>query len=256
MFSNLFNRKNAMPQQASAAVTAVASSDIERRTPGTAQSLTATSVYIDMVQGLKTQNQILRRNNHFWQIVGLVAVAGLVLVMPLKKRIPYFYEVDVSTGQVSLSNRVVEELKVSDKNVAYFLRVWVTRVMTINAATLRDGLPSAYRWTRGAAQTELDDWTEAEDRTPARIAKTPGLTREILGVPTVSFNEDRSIAFIDFVTVEKVAGVERDRRRRLMAVEFAALNPKASERNAAEEADNPLALTITHFTINDQVSSK
>ena len=77
MFSNLFNRKNAMPQQASAAVTAVASSDIERRTPGTAQSLTATSVYIDMVQGLKTQNQILRRNNHFWQIVGLVAVAGL-----------------------------------------------------------------------------------------------------------------------------------------------------------------------------------
>lgn len=250
MFKTLFSPKRAMPGQS------IDEHRIEHRTLGTTESLTATGVYIDLVQGLKAQNQILRRNNHFWQIVGLVAVAGLVLVMPLKKRIPYFYEVDSATGQVSVSNRVVEELKVSDKNVAYFLRVWVTRVMTINAGTLRDGLPSAYRWTRGAAQTELDDWTETEDRTPARIAKTPGLTREILGVPTVSFNEDRTIAFIDFVTVEKVSGIERDRRRRLMTVEFAALNPKASERNAAEEADNPLALTITHFTINDQVSSK
>jgi type IV secretory pathway component VirB8 len=248
MFSSLFSRKSALHQSASTGA------DVERRTPGTTESLTATGVYIDMVQGLKAQNQILRRNNHVWQLVGLLAVAGLVLVMPLKKRIPYFYEVDSATGQVSLSSRVVEELKVSDKNVAYFLRVWVARVLTINAATLRDGLPSAYRWTRGAAQNELDDWTETEDKTAARIAKTPGLTREILGVPTVSFNEDRSIAFIDLVTVEKVSGIERDRKRRLMAVEFAALNPKASERNAAEEADNPLALTITHFTINDQVS--
>ena len=167
---------------------------IDRPVTGTPEGLTATGVYIDLVSGLKQQNTDLRRNNSLWQAVGVVAVVGLVMLFPLKKRVPYFFEVDSASGRVALTNRVAEELKVSDKNIAYFLRVWTARVIVINGATLKDGLPSAYRWTRGAAQAEMDAWTEKTDRTAERIVKTPSLTREMLGQPTVSFNEDRNIA--------------------------------------------------------------
>jgi hypothetical protein len=73
-------------------------------------------------------------------------------------------------------------------------------------------------------------------------------------VPNVSFNEDRNLAFIDLVWIEKVAGVERERRRKLVTLEFGLIPPKAAERSARDDADNPLGLAITHFTISEQVS--
>jgi type IV secretion system protein TrbF len=222
----------------------------ERPAAGTETGLKATGVYIDLVAGLKQQVADLRRNNLILlSFLGLCLI-GLVLAMPLRKRIPYFFEVDSSSGRVGLTNRVAEELKVSDKNVAYFMRLWVARLATINAATLKDGLPSAYRWTRASAQTELDEWTEKTDRTAERIAKTPGLTRELLGQPTVSFNEDRNIGFIDFSWIEKINGIETERKRKLLTLEFGLVPPK----NADEDPDNPLGIAITHFTVNDQVT--
>ncbi len=216
-------------------------------------------VYLNLVSGLQAQVRDLRKDKWMWQLVGILALIGLVVMMPLKKTIPYFYEVDSSTGRVGISTRVVEELKVSDQNIAYFLRLWVARMLTINAATLKDGLPSAYKWTRGAAQTELDVWTDKEDRTAERIVKTPGLTRELLGKPNVSFNEDRTLAFVDVAYIEKVNGAERERRRKLLTLEFGLIMPKAGQRSAADaadDADNPLNLAITHFTISDLVVTK
>lgn len=228
----------------------------DQPTLGTSQALKATGIYIDLVSGLKGQVAELRKDKRLWQFVALISLCSLVLAFPLKKRVPYFFEVNSATGQVALSDRVVEELKDTDSSVAYFLRIWVARVMTINGATIKDTLPAAYKWTRGSASNELDDWSENVDRTAVRIAKTPGLTREILGVPTVSFNEDRSVAFVDFVTLERENGIEKPggRKRRLIALEFATLTTQASRRDAAEEADNPLGITITHFTVQDQVS--
>lgn len=141
---------------------------------GSAQGLEATGFYIDLVAGLKQQVVDLRRSNRWWQGVAIVCVLGVVVQGPLRKRVPYFYEVNTNTGEVARSGAVVEELKVSDKNIAFFLRIWATRLATINAGTLREGLPGAYRWTRGGAQTLLDEWSEKEDRTAERIAKTPG----------------------------------------------------------------------------------
>jgi len=220
---------------------------------GTPQAAHAGRVYLDLVAGLKDRVQRLERDKTVLLIVCAMLAGALLLSMPFRKLVPYFYEVDSSTGRVSVSTRVVEDLKVSDRNIAYFLRLWTARLVTINAATLKEGLPSAYRWTRGGAQAELDNWTDNTDKTAQRIGKVPGLTREILGVPTVSFNEDRSIAFIDFVWVEKINGIESERRRKLLTVEFGVVSPK-DRRGAPEDSDNPLGLAITHFTINDQVS--
>lgn len=222
----------------------------ERPAAGTETGLKATSIYVDLVAGLKQQVIDLRRDKTIaWGVSGALLVAFLV-AGPLHKRIPYFFEVDSSSGRIGLTNRVAEELKVSDKNVAYFLRLWTARIVTINAATLKDGLPSAYRWTRAGAQTELDDWSEKTDKTAERIGKTPGLTRDLLGSPTVSFNEDKNIAFVDFSWIEKVNGVERERKRKLLTLEFGLVPLK----NADDDPDNPLGIAITHFTINDQVS--
>ena len=222
----------------------------DRPAVGTAEGLTATGIYVDLVSGLKRENNDLRRDKMYLMAFAGLCLVGLVLMSPLKKRIPFFYEVNSSTGQVSLSNRVVEELKVSDKNVAYFMRLWVARVVTINAATLKDGLPSAYRWTRGSAQVELDEWTEKADKTAERIAKKPGLTRELLGIPTVSFNEEKNIAFINLVWLEKLNGVEVERKNKLFTTEFGLVPAKGG----SEDADNPLGLAITHFTVSDQTS--
>lgn len=214
-------------------------------------------VYLQLVSGLEEQVSRLKKSNRMWQLVGVLAVVGLVVLLPLKERAPYFYEVNSDNGHVGLSTRVVEELKVSDKNVAFFLRVWVTRFITINAATLKEGLPSAYRWVRGAAQAEIEEWVEKEDKTTERIVRTPGLTRELLGIPVVSFNEDRTIAFIDFSYAEKLNGVERERRRKLMTLEFGMVTPKggkSSAADAADDADNPLRIAITHFTIAEQMT--
>lgn len=221
-----------------------------RATAGTEVGLKATGVYVDSMAGLKKQVVDLRRNNYVLTAIAAVCLIALVTALPLKKRIPYFFEVDTASGRVGLTNRVAEELKVSDKNVAFFMSLWTARVVTINAATLKDGLPSAYRWTRAGAQTELDEWTEKTDKTAERIAKTPGLTRDLLGRPTVSFNEDRNIAFIDFAWIEKVNGIERERKRKLLTLEFGTVPLK----NADEDPDNPLGIAITHFTINDQVA--
>lgn len=221
-----------------------------RPSTGTEVGLKATGVYVDLVAGLKQQVTDLRRDKFVaWTVTGILLVS-LLTALPLKKRIPYFFEVDTASGRVGLTNRVAEELKVSDKNIAFFMSLWTARVVTINAATLKDGLPSAYRWTRGGAQTELDEWTGKVDKTAERIAKTPGLTRDLLGRPTVSFSEDRNIAFIDFAWIEKVNGVERERKRKLLTLEFGTVPLK----NSDEDPDNPLGIAITHFTFNDQVA--
>lgn len=222
----------------------------ERPAAGTESGLKATGIYINLVQGLKQQVTDLRRDKVIaWSVSGALLVAFLI-AGPLHKRIPYFLEVDSSTGRIGLTNRVAEELKVSDKNSAYFLSLWTARIVTINAATLKEGLPSAYRWTRAGAQIELDEWTEKTDKTAERIGKTPGLTRELLGRPSVAFNEDKNIAFVDFSWIEKVNGVERERKRKLLTLEFGMVPLK----NADDDPDNPLGIAITHFTINDQVA--
>jgi type IV secretory pathway component VirB8 len=228
------------------------SAAIDRPAAGTGTGLTATSIYVDLVAGLKQQVSDLRRDKTVaWGVTGLLLLAFLI-AGPLRQKIPYFIEVDSSTGRVGLSNRIAEKLTVSDKTQAYFLGLWTARVVTINAATLKDGLPSAYRWTRGGAQTELDEWTEKTDKTAERIGKTPGLTRELLGRPSVAFNEDKNIAFVDFSWIEKVNGVEKERKRKLLTIEFGMVMPKVNEE--PDDQDNPLGIAITHFTINDQVS--
>lgn len=233
---SLFGRKRSLPAQV-----------------GTAEGLNATGVYLDLVAGLKDRVIKLERNNNILLWFLALLIVSHIAAGPLRKVVPFFYEVDTSSGRVAASNRVLSELSVSDQNIAYFLRVWAARVVTINAGTLREGLPGAYRWTRGGAATELDVWTEKTDQTAVRIGRTPGLTREILGTPTVSFNQSKTVAFIDLVWLEKVNGVETDRRRKLITVQFGLLS--AAERvqaNALSDDDNPLGLVITHFSINDQ----
>ena len=213
--------------------------------------LSSSDAYFTLLAQCRAHIRSLQRNNSVWMGSTVLLLVALVMLFPLQKRIPFFYEADSCTGNLSLSHRVVEEMTWSDQQIAYFLRLWAARVVTINAASVKEGLPSAYKWLRGGAQQELDDWVDKTDKTLEKISKHPGITREIVGLPTVSFNEDRTVAFIDFVWVEKVGGTETERKRKLLALDFGTVKPK---READMDPDNPLGLAITHFTLQDVVS--
>lgn len=217
---------------------------------GTKEGVKASHVYIDLVEGLKSQVKNLQRDRQWLMALSVILALGLLISMPLKKVVPHFYEVDSSSGRVTSVGQVAERLNITDRNIAYFLRLWTARVVVINGTTLRDGLPGAYRWVRQGATTELDNWIENIDRTAERIGKTPGLTREILGLPSVSFNSEKTVALIDFVLIEKVNGIEKERKRKLMTVEFGLIGD-STERSTADIDDNPLGLLITHFTVQD-----
>lgn len=83
-----------------------------RASVGTPEGLTATGVYLDLVNGLKDRIAKVERDKAV--LLGLVAVlaTGLVASLPLRKVVPFFYEVDSSTGRVSASSRVAQELRV------------------------------------------------------------------------------------------------------------------------------------------------
>lgn len=233
--------------------------DHKRPPVGTTEGLAAAGVFVELITALKANNARLEKKNGVLMVMVGLLIVTLMFAMPFKKVVPFFYEVDSATGRVAASGKVADELKITDKNIGFFLRLWAARLVVINAATLKQGLPSAYKWTRGAAATELDNWVDKVDQTATRIGKIPGLSRELIGTPVVSFNEDRSVAFIDLVWAEKINGVETDRRRKLLTVEFGTVAENASlgakqVSTSADDLDNPLGLVITHFTMNDQES--
>ena len=61
---------------------------------GTSDGLKASAVYVDLVSGLKKQVLDLRRNNYILAAIAAICLSSLILSLPLKKRVPYFFEVD------------------------------------------------------------------------------------------------------------------------------------------------------------------
>lgn len=216
----------------------------------TPEGVHAQGIYVDVVAGLRAENRHLKTTNRRSWLLSLMLGAGLVGMALTKKSKPYFLEVDPTTGKVSATNRVAEEFKPKDVHTAYFIREWINWVFLMNAST-KSNLTKAYGWTKGSATNELDDWALTHDKTAARMATVPGLSREISGLPTVSFNEAGKVAFIDVVLVERNNGIESRRQRKLVTLEFVLMG---SEAPASQLADNPLGLVITHFTIADQVT--
>ena len=68
---------------------------------GTAEGLSASGVYLDLVAGLKDRVSKLERDKTLllWGI-GLLVIAQ-VAAGPMRKVVPFFYEVDTSTGAVA-----------------------------------------------------------------------------------------------------------------------------------------------------------
>lgn len=216
----------------------------------TPEGLKASKVYADLVAGLQAENANLRATNRRTWLISAVLTGGFIGMAFTRKRVPYFLEVDGTTGRVAASNRTAEEFKPKENNISYFIREWVYLVILMNASTLKESLPKAITWTRGAATNELDDWILNVDKTASRMSTTSGLSREIVGTPTVSYNESGKVAFVDVIWLERVNGVEIRRQRKLLTLEFGFVEDMAVD----IQAKNPLGLAITHFTISDQIT--
>lgn len=161
---------------------------------------------------------------------------------------PYFIEHDPTSGAVWLSDRVSRKYSPDALNKTYFLRIWATRAWSIKPdanQTLNTDIPAAYAWTVGSAKRELDEYFDKVDRVGDRVARTPGLTREVVENST-SFSADGRTAYMLLTFVERVNGATTANERKLLTADLLLVPDKLSE---DERRDNPIGLRVAHWTL-------
>lgn len=197
------------------------------------------------------------RENRAWMIVFvlcLVAIGqalALWAMLPLKERVPYIIEVEKTTGRMELADKVLTRWNVSQVNVDYFLRKWITRVDSLDSLTITESIPKAATWTRTAATAELDEYV-TKQKYAEKLVKNQHITQSV-EVKTISYINDGKVALVRYDMVERSNGAESKRIPRLLSANVALVTP---DQGSALERDNPIGLTISHFQITDEITNK
>ena len=190
--------------------------------------------------------------------VGAIAIVegvALTMLIPLHERTPYFIEQEMlagkPTGRVERSDRVVTKFAATEANKRHFLKQWLLMVMPIDQKlTLKFSLPKATSWTRGNATGQLQDWTSKE-KLADRMERDPTLTREIDSM-TISFISE-AVAIAHVTMIERSHGVAKTTPiRKVITLEHALLPLE----NEEQEYDNPIGLTLTGFTVADDMEKQ
>lgn len=181
-------------------------------------------------------------------LVGCVAVIealALLAMAPLKERVPYFVEVETTTGKVTASpDRQASKFMPEERHVRFFLNQWVLNFLTIDPRTREFLLPASYAFMRGDGVTKWSHFVEVEDRTIQRQLDDPSLRREpkILNISFIS----------DGVALIRVRLKEGNTiKNKAITVFFALVPPDSDEKIFS----NPIGLYITDFVINDELIS-
>jgi hypothetical protein len=180
-------------------------------------------------------------------LFGLIAVVegvALSMLIPLHDKVPYLAEINEDDGKLreSAKFKPLTNEGVKQRQLEYFLKLWVRWVIPINSQT-NSNLPKAAGWVRGAAAHELNDWLEKIDRPAERQIKEPNLTREIHKM-VVTYGQGRT-AFIHLELIERNAGIETRRIKKLLQLDFELLPEAVTD-------DNPIGLSPVHFTVADE----
>ncbi|MBN6207020.1 type IV secretion system protein [Ralstonia pickettii] len=161
---------------------------------------------------------------------------------------PYFVERDKQTGAVYYSEKYAEAFTPTADNNAYFLRLWATRVFTINLDaqdTLKRQIPLASKWTSGAATKALETYTTETDPVAKRVVSTPGLTRQVEENST-SFSADGHIAYMIVTLTESIAGARQTPTQKLLTINFLTA---PQQLRPEDKKDNPIGMRITGLSI-------
>lgn len=177
-----------------------------------------------------------------WLIAVLEAIALIVLI-PLKQKVPYVLEVEHLTGRVQVSSRVLGVFHPSLANIGYFIRVWATNLFSVNEQTL-NAIPDAAHWMRGNALNELNAFLDKE-KPGEFLANHPGFRRQVI-FSAMNWGGDGKTCFLDMVFVDRIDGIEKLRQPVRVTVDFYRLPATSAE----EQLNNPIGLTITHFSVS------
>lgn len=178
-------------------------------------------------------------------LVAMVAVITVASMLPLKERIPYFVEVETTTGKVAAApDRSASAFKPDERNIRYFMNQWVINFLTIDSRTREYSLPASYVFLKGTARDKWAQFIDDQDKTIKRMIENPSLRRDVK-IVSISFVGD-GVALIRLKVNETGWTTPKSKA---LTVFYTIAPPSAEDKILI----NPIGFYITDFTINDEL---
>lgn len=181
--------------------------------------------------------------------IALVEALTIMQMVPLKERVPYFVEVEQTTGRVMPSDRAAKTFVADENNKRYFIKDWVQAMFSIDQARTKGILlPRAKAMTRSKATNQYSEWLD-RDQTLLHMIEEPELSRsiELRSISFVPGAESVAIIRALFHTEGKYGG--RKSEGKVITVTYALIPPETDE----EILRNPIGLFITEFNVDSEV---
>jgi len=173
----------------------------------------------------------------------VVLVQGLALarMAPLKEQVPYFIEVDSSTGEVRASDRVAQRFVPDELSIRYHLARWSENLLTVDQHSRNLRLPETATLLRGDS---VEQWQ-------ALLKREEPLQKMIVDPQFMLLARVVSLAFLsrDTVLIRLELTDNRGGNRRVQITLSYAIIPPQSE---VDVMRNPLGLWITNFGVTDE----
>ena len=179
-------------------------------------------------------------------VLGMVIV--LVMLMPLKRAVPYVVQVNKTTGEVSVPvDQNVAQFNPTWTNTQYFLRRWIDDMFTINQyLTVNVTDPRAQAFIRGGNAISEYKAFRSDDHTFDRLVSDPSMVRDvkILTLTKVAGTKNGVVAQVSLTTHAKghVKTVTK-----LVTIYYIFLHSS----DIQTLRTNPIGLYITDFKVSD-----
>lgn len=205
--------------------------------------LDASKTVLDMTEAPAIQGRRMAGLLSLSLGVNVMLALALLAAVPLKERVPYFLEVERSTGRVEVSNTEAMRFSPDDANIRYFLRQWVIDTYTIDEATRSKRLPASYSLLRGGAVAQWERLILQGEDPIGKLSKNPAYRRNVEIVAPPQIVADGS-AIMRIALVEGRSVVARKQ----VSVRFALIPPKDDK----EIMRSPIGLWITDLGVVDE----
>lgn len=173
-------------------------------------------------------------------IVFMMALA-LVQLVPLKERVPYFFEVDRVTGEVRESNRVVEQFTPDETSIRYHLARWAENLLIVDQHSRDLRLPETARLLRGDATEQWQAFIRREAPVQ-KLVDDPNYRRQARLLSLAFLSRDTALIRLEVTDNRRVS------RRVQITVSYVIIPPKSEE----DVMRNPLGLWIINFSVTDE----
>lgn len=200
-------------------------------------------------QLLTTVNTKMTKVATMTSIVAIGLIVMLVIMMPLKKAVPYVIQVNKTSGEVSVpASQIAMAFTPTWANESYFIRRWVTDLFTINQyLTVRITDPRAQEYIRG--QNAISEYKafRDQDQTFVRLASDPALTRDVqvVNLTPIAGTGNGAVAQVVLTTH---AGGKQSIETVLITLYYVLLPPTDPQ----DQTLNPIGLYVTDFKVSNK----